>query len=145
MADTHVEYYNGQRVEVSQSLYNDWIAGNPGDEGRFGAAFVNDDQNLALHPAYPNYAAGAPSGSTGSPYATPTPTASPVGQITTSSPNDGTIFGTGTGGGLQVITNRDPIPPAMPPMTAGVSLPSGVPAWAIALAILLVFLYLERR
>jgi hypothetical protein len=139
----YVTYYNGQRVEVTQETFNNWIAGNPGDEGRFGAAFANDDANLALHQAAPNYATQMVSSSPD--YATPTPTSSPVGQITTGSPGDGSIFGRGEVGGPlgNVSVPSGPFVPA--PMAAGVvGLPS-LPAWAFALAALLVFLYLERR
>jgi hypothetical protein len=143
----YVTYYNGQRVEVTQETFNNWIAGNPGDEGRFGAAFANDDANLALHQAAPNYATQMVSSSPQD-YATPTPTSSPVGQITTGSPGDGTILGTGPIGSLHIPSGPfvpDEYRQVPAPMAAGVvGLPS-LPAWAFALAALLVFLYLERR
>lgn len=65
--------YNGKPVEITQERYSQFLKDNPGDVGRIGKAFADDDDNLA------NNGAGKQTNAAASPApaAAPTPTPAP--------------------------------------------------------------------
>lgn len=80
------------------------------------------------------------------PLAAPTPVSSAVGALTQTSANDGSISGSGGGStpesGLRLAYSSN----GAEPLQGAVMGPSGVPAWAILVAVaMLVFLFMEKR
>jgi hypothetical protein len=165
----YVTSYNGQRVEITQERLAQFLADNPNDIGRVGSAFYNDSDNLALQhsPSVPTPSVPTPApqyvtrviadvgyagGNMAVPQpdmplrvAVPTPIAGPAGLITTSSPADGMLTGSGntppplslvkgnsTGGGPISIASNFNLP----------SLPSWV--WLAAAAAIVLMLVKKR-